>query len=132
MIRKLAIVATLALSALVGVTTGQPADAAITDPEPAPATMARCQEEDGYGVALCRWDGIVSGDCAPAYLAEAGHLNTWQRGNAARYCLRLHPRPAITTRYADGTVTRTPAGPVLVRECVAQYRRVELVLCLAQ
>lgn len=103
MIRKLAIVATLVLSALVGVTTGQPAEAA-----PVPAV------------------------CAPAYLGQAGGLNTWQRGNAAHYCLRLHARSAITTRYADGTVTRTPAGPVLVRECVAQYRGVELVYCLAQ
>lgn len=103
MIRKLAIVATLALSALVGVATGQPAQAS-----------------------------AVPAVCAPAYLAEAGHLNTWQRGNAARYCLRLHARPAVVTRYSDGTVTRTPAGAVLVTECVAQYQRVELVLCLAQ
>lgn len=27
-----------------------------------------CSEEDGYGVSLCVWDGIVSGDCAPEFV----------------------------------------------------------------
>lgn len=130
MIRKLALSIALVVSAL---SFAAPASAAITDPEPAPASMPACATEDGAGVALCRFQGIVSGDCAPAYLAELGHLNTWQKANAAKYCLRLHPRPATTVRYADGTVVRTPAGVVLVAECTSgQYRGVELVYCLAQ
>lgn len=27
-----------------------------------------CAEEDGFGVAVCQWDGVVSGDCAPEYV----------------------------------------------------------------
>lgn len=46
-----------------------------TYPTPSASTYASeavslpyCDAEDGAGVALCMWDGVVSGDCAPDYV----------------------------------------------------------------
>lgn len=30
--------------------------------------LPECSVEDGNGVALCTWDGVISGDCAPDYV----------------------------------------------------------------
>lgn len=40
----------------------------------APQTLSlpQCENEDGFGVALCRWDGIVSGDCPADYVGSLG------------------------------------------------------------
>lgn len=32
------------------------------------APLPVCETEDGFGTALCIFDGIVSGDCAPEYV----------------------------------------------------------------
>lgn len=37
-------------------------------PVAAEAPLPACQSEDGFGVPLCVWDGIISGDCAPEFV----------------------------------------------------------------
>lgn len=47
-------------------------------------------------------------------------------------CLKLYSRKATTVENPDGSQVSTPAGSVLVAECVKQYRGVELHYCLNQ
>lgn len=39
---------------------------------PVTLNLPECSEEDGFGVALCQWDGVVSGDCDPEYIGSLG------------------------------------------------------------
>lgn len=43
--------------------------------------LPACAVEDGNGVALCTWDGVVSGDCAPDYVGSF---------EVSKECVALH------------------------------------------
>lgn len=79
-------------------------------PKPA-ASLPACKVEDGNGMALCMWDGIVSGDCEPAYVG----------GDAvSALCLDLFARPASSHMYQGAMVT-IPKGKELVEECTDEW-----------
>ncbi len=54
-------------------------------PVPAHNYIPPCSVEDGNGVAVCLWEGVVSGDCAPDYLGSV---------LASRVCLAKHKTKA--------------------------------------
>jgi uncharacterized protein YgiB involved in biofilm formation len=62
-------------------------------------TLADCEAEDGYGVALCMWDGVVSGNCAPSYVGS---------NKVSAECVAL--------------MKRDPEG---VNECVETYNTID-------
>jgi hypothetical protein len=75
------------------------------------ASLPACKVEDGNGMALCMWDGIVSGDCEPDYVG----------GNAvSALCLKLYALPASDHTY-QGAKIHVPSGKALAEECVDEW-----------
>lgn len=86
---------------------------------PATDTLPACAYEDGSGQVLCMWDAseqgngigtdVVAGDCS------VGTVGT-QAASAA--CVQLWSMGERTTYLADGAVSVTSKGSVLVDDCL--------------
>lgn len=59
------------------------------------APLPACADEDGFGVSLCVWDGVISGDCAPDYVGGF---------EVSQQCMTLHNK-----------------NPKEVEECVEEW-----------
>lgn len=68
-----------------------------------------CEDEDGWGMALCTFDGIISGDCAPEYVGSEA---------ISQQCVNLFSRPSQEIDNGDGSSHTEPNGADLVGECV--------------
>ena len=85
----------------------------------APSTLPACTYEDGSGQALCMWDAseqgngmgmdVIAGDCS---------IGTVGSVDASNACLTLWAMPERTTYLADGAVSVTSEGRVLVDDCL--------------
>jgi hypothetical protein len=83
------------------------------------APMPACTYEDGSGQALCMWDAseqgngmgtdVIAGDCS---IGTVGSIE------ASNECLTLWAMGERTTYLADGAVSVTSKGSVLVDECL--------------
>jgi hypothetical protein len=83
----------------------------VNAPTPTPSAtpvLPVCGAEDGAGMALCTWQGIVSGDCAPSVVGSE---------YTSRVCVQVHTLGTITQTNPDGATT-TAYGPDMVGECV--------------
>lgn len=82
-------------------------------------SLPMCTYEDGSGQALCMWDAselgngegtdVIAGDCS---LGTVGSIE------ASNECLTLWAMGERTTYLADGAVSVTSKGSVLVDECL--------------
>jgi hypothetical protein len=87
---------------------------------PAVDTLPACIYEDGSGQALCMWDAseqgngigtdVVAGDCS---------YDTVGSMDASNACLTLWAMGERTTYLADGAVSVTSKGSVLVADCLS-------------
>jgi hypothetical protein len=71
-------------------------------------TLPACGAEDGAGQALCTWQGVVSGDCAPSVVGSE---------YTSRVCVQVHTLGTITQTNPDGATTNA-YGPDMVSECI--------------
>lgn len=71
-------IAVIASGILLTVPLATKANASPVKPE---TPLPVCSNEDGYGIALCTFDGVVSGDCAPDYVGGF---------DVSQQCVALH------------------------------------------
>jgi len=117
--RILALLTVPAILALLALAVFLPAESPATAPvftaPSAAPTYPACVEEDGYGMALCMWDGVLSGDCAPAYVG--GY-------EVSALCVNIHAMPSSEHEYQGATIT-VPNGADLVGECVQEWNTID-------
>lgn len=101
-------IAVVASVVLLSIPLSSKAEASPVKPE---ASLPACVVEDGNGVPLCVWNGVISGDCAPDYVGGF---------DVMELCLELYRQPASEHEYQGATVS-LPKGSELAQECAEEY-----------
>lgn len=102
------LIAVVASAILLTIPLASKAEASLPRPE---ASLPACVVEDGNGVPLCVWDGVISGDCAPDYVGGF---------DVMELCLEVYRLPAETHMY-QGAEVSVPKGSELAQECAQEY-----------